>query len=188
MSYLTGISQVTLSAPMRRVEFHDETLRDGIQSPSIFDMDIEKKKRAVNLLASMGIDSISVGLPGAGPRAVDAVHELVEHIRDNQLVSSPACDARTHPNDIQPIIDISKATGLPIEAMMFLGTSPIRMYTEKWDEDRMEDLTRHLPFGWRWMPVFRLHLSLRIPFVQNRRHFDVYSLLRLKKGLSIGPL
>ena len=131
-----------LSAPMRRVEFHDETLRDGIQSPSIFDMDIEKKKRAVNLLASMGIDSISVGLPGAGPRAVDAVHELVEHIRDNQLVSSPACAARTHPNDIQPIIDISKATGLPVEAMMFLGTSPIRMYTEKWDEDRMEDLTR----------------------------------------------
>lgn len=131
-----------ISPAMRRVEFHDETLRDGIQSPSIFDPDIQKKKRVVDLLASMGIDSVSVGLPGAGPRAVEAVHELVEHIRDNNLQVSPGCAARTHPNDIQPIIDVSKTTGVPIEAMMFLGTSPIRMYTEKWDEDRMEDLTR----------------------------------------------
>jgi len=137
-----NVSGPALSPPMRRVELHDETLRDGIQSPSVFDPDIQTKKRVVSLLDAVGVDSVNVGLPGAGPRAVEDSQELVEHIRDNNLGIRPGCAARTHPNDIQPIIDISKATGLPVEAMMFLGTSPIRMYAEKWDEDRLEDLTR----------------------------------------------
>jgi 2-isopropylmalate synthase len=131
-----------LSPKMRAVELHDETLRDGIQCPSAHDPDIEQKKHVVKLLADLGVHSVNVGLPGAGPRAVADVTELVEFIRDNKLPIRPGCAARTHPNDIQPIIEISQRTGVAIEVMTFLGSSPIRMYAEGWDEDRLESLTR----------------------------------------------
>jgi len=131
-----------LSPPMRRVAIHDETLRDGIQSPSVFDPSIEQKCDVVRLLDKVGVETVNVGLPGAGPRAVEDVTALVELIRDEGLRIRPTAAARTHANDIQPIIDISKATGVPIEIMTFLGSSPIRMYAEKWDEDRLEALTR----------------------------------------------
>jgi len=141
--YDWNVSGPALSPPMRRVEVHDETLRDGIQCPSVHDPDIETKKNVVRLLSRVGVDSTNVGLPGAGPRAVDDSQALVELIRDEGLPIRPGCAARTHPNDIQPIIDISKRTGVAVEAMMFLGTSPIRMYTEKWDEAKLEELTRN---------------------------------------------
>ncbi len=131
-----------VSPPMRRVRLHDETLRDGIQCPSVYDPSIEDKIEIVRLLDKVGIETTNVGLPGAGPRAVEDVTRLVEVIRDEGLKIRPTCAARTHPNDIQPIIDISKSTGVPIEIMTFLGSSPIRMYAEGWDEDRLESLTR----------------------------------------------
>lgn len=131
-----------LSPPMRRVEVHDETLRDGIQCPSVVDPPIERKFEIVRLLAAVGVDSTNVGLPGAGPRAVADCTRLVELIRDEKLNIRPSCAARTHANDIRPIIEISEKTGVPVEAMMFLGSSPIRMYAEGWDEDRLEQMTR----------------------------------------------
>lgn len=131
-----------ISPPMRRAEVHDETLRDGIQCPSAYDPDIESKVEILRLLDAVGVDTTNVGLPGAGPRAVEDSTRLVEVIRDEGLSVRPGCAARTHPNDIAPIIAISEKTGVPIEIMTFLGSSPIRMYAEKWEEDRLEDLTR----------------------------------------------
>ncbi|MCO4745449.1 MAG: 2-isopropylmalate synthase [Proteobacteria bacterium] len=131
-----------ISPPMRRAEVHDETLRDGIQSPSVYDPNIDEKMRILRLLDKVGVDSTNVGLPGAGRRAVEDSKRLVEMIRDEGLGIRPGCAARTHPNDIRPIIEIAEQTGVPIEIMAFLGSSPIRMYAEKWDEDRLEKLTR----------------------------------------------
>lgn len=131
-----------LSAPMRRVEVHDETLRDGIQCPSVHDPGIEDKMRIVRLLAQVGVATVNVGLPGAGPRAAEDSQVLVELIRDEGLPIRPGCAARTHPADIEPILEISEATGVPVEVFTFLGSSPIRMFAETWDEDRLEDLTR----------------------------------------------
>ncbi len=131
-----------LSPPMRRVEVHDETLRDGIQCPSVQDPSIEAKFEIVRLLDQVRVDSTNVGLPGAGPRAVADSQALVELIRDEKLAIRAACAARTHPNDIRPIVEISQRTGVPVEAMMFLGSSPIRMYAENWDDAKLEDLTR----------------------------------------------
>jgi 2-isopropylmalate synthase len=132
----------TVSPPMRRVEVHDETLRDGIQSPSVHDPDLDAKRAAIRLMARVGVASVNVGLPGAGPRAVDDSRALVEMIRDEGLQIRPGCAARTHPNDIRPIVEITQQTGVPVEAMMFLGSSPIRMYAESWDEDKLDELTR----------------------------------------------
>jgi 2-isopropylmalate synthase len=132
----------TVSPKMRSVTFFDETLRDGIQCPSVTDPDIDRKKSIIRMLDGLGIEYIDVGLPGAGPRAVADVVELVTMIRDEGLSIKPACAARTHPNDIRPVIEASQKTGVPIEVMAFLGTSPVRLYTEGWDEALLEKRTR----------------------------------------------
>ena len=130
------------SPPMQQVEFFDETLRDGIQCPSVADPPIEQKFEIIRLLDKIGVHEMDIGLPGAGPRAVEDVTKMVELIRDENLSVKPAAAARTHPNDIKPIIQIAEKTGVPIEVYAFLGSSPIRLYAEGWNEDRLENLTR----------------------------------------------
>lgn len=121
----------------KTVHFHDETLRDGLQGPSVVDPPIEQKLRILELADALGIHTSDVGLPGAGPRAVADVTALCQHIVDQKLSIRPTCAARTHINDLRPIAEISQKVGLPIEVMCFLGTSPIRQYAEAWDQDRL---------------------------------------------------
>jgi isopropylmalate/homocitrate/citramalate synthase len=124
-------------APARRVEFDDETLRDGLQSPSVIDPPVEKKVEILHLMDSLGIDSANIGLPGAGPRAVADVERLAKEIVDCKLDIKPNCAARTVVDDIKPIIDISEKVGIPIEACTFIGSSPIRQYAEGWSLEMM---------------------------------------------------
>lgn len=131
-----------VSPPMRRIEYLDETLRDGIQCPSVTDPSIDDKLTMIRLMDSLGVDHIDIGLPGAGQRAVDDCTVLVEMIRDEGLAIKPSCAARTHPNDIRPVIEISQKTGVHIEVLAFLGASPIRLYTEGWTADLLEERTR----------------------------------------------
>lgn len=118
-------------------EFYDETLRDGIQSPTVVDPPVERKVEILHLMDSLGIHGADIGLPGAGPRAVNDVLRLAQEIDNSRLKIKPSCAARTHPSDIQPIIEISQRVGRPIEVMAFIGSSPIRQYAENWDLDRM---------------------------------------------------
>lgn len=127
---------------LARVLLHDETLRDGLQSPSVTDPDLDDKLEILRLVSSLGVDSADLGLPGAGERARQDIEALVCLIRDEKLPIRATVACRTHPADIQPAIDLSQRTGVPIEAMMFLGTSPIRLYAEDWDVARLERLTR----------------------------------------------
>jgi 2-isopropylmalate synthase len=121
----------------RRVEFDDETLRDGLQSPSVIDPPIEKKIEMLHLMDSLGIDSADIGLPGAGPRAVADVTRLAREIADCKLDIQPNCAARTVRADIEPILDIADRVGIPIEACTFIGSSPIRQYAENWSLEMM---------------------------------------------------
>lgn len=124
-------------AAHRRVEFDDETLRDGLQSPSVIDPPIEKKIDILHLMDSIGIDTADIGLPGAGPRAVADVTWLAKEIVDCKLDIRPNCAARTVRADIEPIIEISEKVGTPIEACTFIGSSPIRQYAEGWSLEMM---------------------------------------------------
>src|ERR1051325_9033701 len=124
-------------AAHRRVEFDDETLRDGLQSPSVIDPPIEKKIEILHLMDSIGIDTADIGLPGAGPGAVADVTRLAKEIVDCKLDIRPNCAARTVRADIEPIIDISEKVGVPIEACTFIGSSPIRQYAEGWSLEMM---------------------------------------------------
>ncbi|MCA9707927.1 MAG: 2-isopropylmalate synthase, partial [Myxococcales bacterium] len=117
----------------RKLSFFDETLRDGIQSPSVRDPDIEQKMEILRLTASLGIDAVDLGLPGAGPRAVADVTALIEFAEQERLGIEYACAARTHPADINAVADIADKTGKSITVYAFLGSSPIRAYAEDWD-------------------------------------------------------
>jgi 2-isopropylmalate synthase len=121
--------------PPGPVLLNDETLRDGLQSPSVRDPSIAEKIEILHLTEALGIHSLALGLPGAGPRAVEAVTALAREIATQKMKIRANCAARTHENDIRPIAEIVQRTGLPIEAATFIGSSPIRRFTENWTDD-----------------------------------------------------
>lgn len=121
----------------KKIELCDETLRDGIQSPSVVDPAIETKIEMLELMDKLGVTTADIGLPGAGARAVDDVRRLASHVRDHKLKILPNCAARTVVKDIEPIVRIRDEVGIPIIAYCFLGTSPVRMLAEEWDLDRL---------------------------------------------------
>ena len=121
--------------PMGHVLLNDETLRDGLQSPSVRDPSIQGKIQILHLMETLGINSLDLGLPGAGARAVEQVEALAREIVDHKMKIRANCAARTHQNDIRPIAEIMQRTGLKIEAATFIGSSPIRRYAENWTDD-----------------------------------------------------
>jgi isopropylmalate/homocitrate/citramalate synthase len=131
-----------------KVELDDETLRDGLQSPSVRSPSIEDKVRILHMMVDLGIESADLGLPGAGPHVARDVEILAREIADHRLPIFPNCAARTVIADIKPVVEISQKVGIPIEASCFIGSSPIRQYAEGWTLDRMLRLTREaVEFG-----------------------------------------
>ena len=122
------------------VMIDDETLRDGLQSPSVSDPPVETKLKILHLMESLGIETADVGLPGAGARQREAVLRLCREIAQHHLRIRANCAARTLIVDIRPIAEVSQLTGVPIEACLFIGSSPIRQYAEEWE---LADILRH---------------------------------------------
>ena len=121
--------------PGTQILLNDETLRDGLQNPSVSDPSIAEKIEILHLMEALGIDSVNIGLPGAGPRAVADVEALAREIATNRMRIKPNCAARTIEADIRPIAEISQRVGIAIEAATFLGSSPIRRLVEDWTVD-----------------------------------------------------
>ena len=123
------------------VEFDDETLRDGLQSPSVRDPSIGRKIELLHLMAQLGVHSADLGLPGAGPRARADIVELCHEIDRAKLSIRPNCAVRTVMSDMTALVEIADKVGMPIEAAAFIGSSPIRQYAEEWSIDYMLKLT-----------------------------------------------
>lgn len=123
-----------IGAPAKppRVMLDDETLRDGLQSPSVRTPTIGQKIEILHLIDTLGIDTADIGLPGAGPHVVADVERLVREIVDAKLKVRANCAARTTIADITPVVEISQRTGVELEVGTFIGSSPIRQYTEGW--------------------------------------------------------
>src|SRR6516225_4888667 len=122
------------------VMLDDETLRDGLQSPSVIDPPVAEKIEILHLMERLGIETVNVGLPGAGRRQREAVLALCREISDQGMRIRPNCAARTMMVDIRPIAEVTQLTGVPIEACLFIGSSPIRQYAEEWT---LEHMVRH---------------------------------------------
>ncbi len=127
--------------PPASIALDDETLRDGLQGPSVTDPPIEVKKAILRAMDALGIDTADVGLPGAGPKAVADVTALCRQIADERLSIRPNCAARTMVRDIEPIARIAASTGMAVEACLFIGSSAIRQYTEDWSIDLLLERT-----------------------------------------------
>ena len=128
-------NRIDRPAPPQGVMLDDETLRDGLQSPSVRTPTIGQKIAILHLIDALGIDTADIGLPGAGPHVVRDVELLAREIVDARLTVGANCAARTMITDIRPIVEISQRTGLPIEVGAFIGSSPIRQFTEGWTLD-----------------------------------------------------
>lgn len=131
----------SIKAPGRHVGFDDETLRDGLQSPSVCEPSVEKKIELLHLMEALNIDTADIGLPGAGGAHAAGVERLAREIADKKLKIRPNCAARTHRNDIKPIIEISQRAGIAIEACTFIGSSSVRFFAEDWTLDQLLKMT-----------------------------------------------
>jgi 2-isopropylmalate synthase len=121
--------------PDVEVQFDDETLRDGLQSPSVLDPDLDHKLQLVRLMDGLGIHTADVGLPGAGARAREHITMLCKEMAGLSITPNVAC--RTLVPDIEPVVDLVQATGEPVEVCAFIGSSPIRQFAEDWDIEKM---------------------------------------------------
>ena len=130
-----------LVPPNRHIGFDDETLRDGLQSPSVSEPAVEKKIELLHLMNALGIDTADIGLPGAGGTHAAGVELMAREIADQKLNIRPNCAARTHRSDILPIVEISQRAGIPIEACTFIGSSAIRFFAEDWTLEKLLKLT-----------------------------------------------
>ena len=124
----------------REVMFDDETLRDGLQSPSARDPKLDQKIELIHLMEELGIHTANIGLPGAGERARQHIEALVTEMAGLKITPNVAC--RTVISDIAPVVDLTQKTGQPIEVCAFIGSSPIRRFAEGWDMENMIKLSR----------------------------------------------
>jgi 2-isopropylmalate synthase len=122
-------------------QLNDETLRDGLQSPSVQDPALPQKLRLLHLMEEMGIQALDIGLPGAGTHAVEHIEALGREIVTNKMRIEPNCAVRTVISDIEALVGICDRVGIRMEAATFIGSSPIRHYVENWTLDRLLELT-----------------------------------------------
>lgn len=130
-------NQIEAPKKPHSIELNDETLRDGLQSPSITDPPIEKKLESLHYMAELGIPNANIGMPCTSPQVFEDTLMLAKEIAKQKLPIRPNCAARTVIADVQPIVEISQQAGIPVEASTFIGSSPIRKLAEGWDLDRM---------------------------------------------------
>jgi 2-isopropylmalate synthase len=126
----------------RSVQLLDETLRDGLQSPSAQNPTLAQKLEGLRRMARLGVSAVNLGLPSVSPAAREETRQLLRVIRDERLGLLPVCAGRTLIGDVRPIVELSQAEGVAIEVSVFVGASPIRWRAEGWDLERVSTLTR----------------------------------------------
>jgi 2-isopropylmalate synthase len=139
--YYWNMIEPSLVAPNRHIGIDDETLRDGLQSPSVTEPPVEQKLELLHLMEALNIDTANIGLPGAGGTHAAGVERLAREIADKKLKIRPNCAARTHRNDITAVLEISQRAGIPIEACTFIGSSSVRFFAEDWTLDKLLQMT-----------------------------------------------
>lgn len=135
-------AEPTSDRSARPVELLDETLRDGLQSPSAHNPSLEQKLEGLRRMASLGVSAVNLGLPSSSRDAQDEVRAMLQLIRQERLELTPLCAGRTLASDVVPILELAEECGQAIEVSVFVGASPIRWRAEGWDLKRVSILTR----------------------------------------------
>ncbi len=124
------------------VELDDETLRDGLQSPSARNPPLQAKREFLHILAGLGVQAVDIGLPASGPHVSEDTLYLAKEIARQKLPLEPNCAARTVTGDIRAIVEISQRAGIPITVATFIGSSAVRQYAEGWNLEFLLKATR----------------------------------------------
>ncbi|MEE2888311.1 MAG: LeuA family protein [Planctomycetota bacterium] len=127
--------------PSKPVDLNDETLRDGLQSPSVSDPSVERKLELLHLMESLGIEGVNLGLPGAGGRPREDILRLAQEIADQGMKIRPNVACRTLIHDIEPVVELTQRAGIAIEVAAFIGSSSIRQFTEGWEVEKLLEHT-----------------------------------------------
>ncbi|MFG0315666.1 MAG: LeuA family protein, partial [Planctomycetota bacterium JB042] len=135
--YDWNVADVHAAPPKRKIEFDDETLRDGLQSPAVTNPSIETKIELLHLMDELGIDTANLGLPGAGPFHMKHIEALAKEISTAKLSIGANVACRTVVSDVEPVVELAQKAGFPFEICTFIGSSRIRSFTEDWSIDRM---------------------------------------------------
>ncbi|MBI3734216.1 MAG: 2-isopropylmalate synthase, partial [Chloroflexi bacterium] len=117
------------------VELDDETLRDGLQSPSVLNPPVEQKIELLRLMDALGIHTADIGYAGSSARTQQDIVALAQASLKLNIKVNVAC--RTTLADIGPAVECAQKAGCQIEVSAFLGCSPIRRYAEDWDFEKM---------------------------------------------------
>ncbi len=128
--------------PSQPLQFDDETLRDGLQSPAVVDPPLDKKLELLELMDRLGIHTANLGLPGAGGRPREDILRMAQHIAQRRLRIGANVACRTVVSDIEPVVEMTQKAGIPIEVCAFIGSSSIRQYAEDWTLEMMLKNTR----------------------------------------------
>ncbi|MEC7585019.1 MAG: LeuA family protein [Planctomycetota bacterium] len=134
--------QGSVPAPQRPIQFDDETLRDGLQSPTVRDPGLDDKFELLELMDRLGIHTANIGLPGAGGRPRQDILAMARYMADQKLTIRPNVACRTVVSDIEPVVEMTQKAGIPIEVCAFIGSSAIRQFAEDWTLEMMLDHTR----------------------------------------------
>ena len=119
------------------LEFDDETLRDGLQSPSVADPSIEQELELLHIMDDLGIQGVDLGLPGAGGRPREDILRMAKEIADTGMKILPNVACRTVISDIEPVLEMNQELGVPIEVSTFIGSSSVRQFAEDWSVDAL---------------------------------------------------
>jgi 2-isopropylmalate synthase len=160
----------------RQVLLLDETLRDGLQSPSAHNPKLEQKLEGLRRMARLGVSAVNLGLPSVSSAARAEALQMLRVIREERLQLLPVCAGRTLPGDVTPILELAEEAGVAIEVSVFVGASPIRWLAEGWDLERVSKLTREaVSLGARaGLPVtFVTEDTTRTPPETLRRLFEL---------------
>lgn len=142
----------------RTVSFCDETLREGLQSPSSRLPTVEERLEFLHLLGGLGVDAANVGFPGAGSKARSEVASICRGIAAARLLLQAQCAARTRIEDLEVVHAVAESAGLTIEVGLFIGSSPLRRAAEGW---RLDDQLRVVARSVAWAVAH----GLRVLFV-----------------------
>ena len=169
----------TVEAPPRPdhpITLDDETLRDGLQNPSVKNPSIDEKRRLMRLMDRLGIHTLNVGLPGAGDRHYVDCLELVRTIAEEGLSIRPNTACRTLVSDVEPVRRIMDETGMPVLANCFIGSSPIRQYTEGWT---LDTILGHVEKSCSWARDHEVPFALVTDDTTRSKPDDIARLYRL---------
>lgn len=124
-------------ADYRPVELTDETLRDGLQAPSLIQPRIQDKVYLLYLMNDLGIQSVNVGIPASSEAVKYDCRVLTREVAHHGLAIRPQCAGRTLKQDVEAIVEVAQWAGTEVEACLFIGSSSIRQYVEDWNLDTM---------------------------------------------------